>query len=169
MGLGLVGLLIGFDQAQDDLRACSSPAWRSLTMAAYWLNVAAGLCFVAMFCLWWLRRKKPWDDPNPISFSRQAWSGREAWRLAVANLQETWRTHPGRLARDRSCVAQTILVVLVLASSAVLVGLLLLCETCPTSLHGKCTASMGSIGGSVFVTLIYYDMRIKYAGKTYAF
>lgn len=168
MGLGLVGLLIGFGQAQEDLRACSSPAWRPLAAGLQWLNLGAGLSFVAMFCWWWARRKRPWDDPNPISFSRQPWSGREAWRVAVASLQHAWRAEPMLLAKDFSWLAQVSLVIIVIATSAVLVGLLLLCETCPTSFDGQCTAGIGSIAGSAFVTLIYYDMRIKYAGKTLA-
>lgn len=72
------------------------------------------------------------------------------------------------LAKDFSWLAQVSLVIIVIATSAVLVGLLLLCETCPTSFDGQCTAGIGSIAGSAFVTLIYYDMRIKYAGKTLA-
>jgi hypothetical protein len=132
----------------------------------HWINLAASLIHVGHFAWWWWHAKQPWDTPNSIAFSRQPWSGREAWRRATEQLAVKWREGQLPAKRARVWIMNAIAAMAVLLTSALLVGQLAFCNTCPAGFDGKCAESIGAIASSVFVLVIYYDLRIKFSGGT---
>ena len=158
-------MLSDVDSVRGDLHVCSGPSGSWIVDLSYWLNVAAGSFYLVQFVIWWIGSRRPWDHPNPISFSRQAWSGTKAWSDAIEKIGAAWRNDKFKSARLFVWTSNTLAIAVVMVTSALLVGQLLSCGSCPSHFDGKCTATIGAIAGSGVFTLLYYDMRIKFSGK----
>lgn len=158
-------LLSNVVAVRGDLHVCRGPSGSLTVEISYWLNLAAGSFYIVQFALWWIGSRRPWDRPNPIAFSRQAWSGNKAWNDAIEKIGAAWRNDRLQLPSLFVLASNALAITIVIVTSAFLIGQLLACGSCPSRIDGKCMATIGAIAGSAGLMLVYYDMRIKFSGK----
>ena len=168
LALGLFVLLHGIGNAAANVSICAQTFAHDSTLISkalvsmYWANVAAGLAYIILFVAWWMRRRHPWSETNDVAFSRVAWAGQRAWELAIQELIDSPAAPEGTLRQRLEWLVHVVLAISCIASTVVLLVLLLTCEACPSSWDNECTASAAGTAASGFILIIYFDLRIKF-------
>ena len=168
LALGLFVLLHGMRNTAADVSVCAqnfaghSTLISKVLVFMHWANVSAGLAYITLFVVWWMRRRHPWSETNDVAFSRVAWAGRRAWERAVQELRETSAAAEIALLDRLEWLAHVAAAIICIASTGILLALLLTCDACPSSWDHRCTASAAATAASGFILIIYFDLRIKF-------
>lgn len=167
IAVAVLTMLLGVSKLPGDIHACSSrppfvSAARGL-LVLYWVNCFLGLVYIALVGRWWFAERRPWSRTNAISFSRTAWAGMAAWQDATIRvLYDLRRLRQLRPIVRASYLGHALLWSSTILSTAILAFAFGTCASCPSGWDGRCTGALGSVCASMFIGLIYYDLRVKF-------